>query len=436
MDSKPYISLSFSIHYRTCPGRTIYVCGNIPEFGLWNPYTSFPLKWSPNHQWTGTIKITPSTNSFQAHYKFLEASNDFSFMRWEEISDRFLNLLEFDHSLLLVLGEVWEFPKLTKRLVSIPLDLKSCRESEKLLQPEKDVRQLYNEMLGDHALGSMKMEQHFYSSFFQGKGFAAGENSRKVRRLTNEIKLMQNYLPVEFSNAIFLKYDEQRMDVMKTILTGVDDTPYANGVFLFDVFFDENYPNYPPKVTLMTTGGGKVRFNPNLYNNGYVCLSLLGTWSGDAGEKWREESNFLQVLISLQSIVMTDGILYNEPAYANGRHNKGYAAMDLGYTNIVKYGNVKYAMNQMLENPPKGFEEIIKLHFYLKKEAIMKECMKWLTEAEIFKNDSSSNVDYMGLVSSHNFDLATTFAKEKSAYYNLLNEEIEILKKNLETIKI
>ena len=30
----------------------------------------------------------------------------------------------------------------------------------------------------------------------------------------------------------------------------------------------------------MTTGGNKVRFNPNLYDSGKVCLSLLGTWSG------------------------------------------------------------------------------------------------------------------------------------------------------------
>ena len=34
------------------------------------------------------------------------------------------------------------------------------------------------------------------------------------------------------------------------------------------------------------TGGGSVRFNPNLYNCGKVCLSLLGTWSGAKGETW------------------------------------------------------------------------------------------------------------------------------------------------------
>ena len=34
------------------------------------------------------------------------------------------------------------------------------------------------------------------------------------------------------------------------------------------------------QVQFLTTGAGRVRFNPNLYNCGKVCLSLLGTWSG------------------------------------------------------------------------------------------------------------------------------------------------------------
>ena len=44
------------------------------------------------------------------------------------------------------------------------------------------------------------------------------------------------------------------------------------------------YPQVPPDVNSRTNGGGRVRFNPNLYNCGKVCLSLLGTWSGGGGE--------------------------------------------------------------------------------------------------------------------------------------------------------
>mgnify|MGYP000902727291 CR=1 FL=1 len=61
---------------------------------------------------------------------------------------------------------------------------------------------------------------------------------------------------------------------------GPEDSPYENGLFEFDILLGASYPSAPPTVNFVTTGGGKVRFNPNLYNCGKVCLSLLGTWSG------------------------------------------------------------------------------------------------------------------------------------------------------------
>ena len=44
--------------------------------------------------------------------------------------------------------------------------------------------------------------------------------------------------------------------------------------------FPPAYPCDCPKVELVTTGQGSVGFNPNLYANGKVCLSILGTWAG------------------------------------------------------------------------------------------------------------------------------------------------------------
>jgi len=50
----------------------------------------------------------------------------------------------------------------------------------------------------------------------------------------------------------------------------------AGGFFVFVVRFPPDYPLSSPRVRLLTTGGGKVRFNPNLYKSGKVCLSTLG----------------------------------------------------------------------------------------------------------------------------------------------------------------
>lgn len=56
------------------------------------------------------------------------------------------------------------------------------------------------------------------------------------------------------------------------------------GFFIFNCFCTEGYPNEPPKVDIVTNGGGGTRcghgpggFNPNLYPEGKVCLSLLGS---------------------------------------------------------------------------------------------------------------------------------------------------------------
>ena len=79
---------------------------------------------------------------------------------------------------------------------------------------------------------------------------------------------------------MWVRYDSDRPQYMRAVITGPSGSPYEAGVFVFDFFFPLDYPQVPPKVTFLTTGGGSVRFNPNLYADGKVCLSLLGTYDG------------------------------------------------------------------------------------------------------------------------------------------------------------
>lgn len=80
------------------------------------------------------------------------------------------------------------------------------------------------------------------------------------------------------------------------MITGPAETPYANGCFEFDVYFPPDYPNSPMLINLETTGRHTVRFNPNLYIDGKICLSILNTWHGRPEEKWNAHtSSFLQV---------------------------------------------------------------------------------------------------------------------------------------------
>ena len=167
---------------------------------------------------------------------------------------------------------------------------------------------------------------------------------------------------------MFCRVDKDRVDMMKVMIMGAAGTPYAHGAFVYDLFFPNNYPQSPPKCLLTTTGGGTVRFNPNLYNQGKVCLSLLGTWRGSQTEMWDPKlSTILQLVLSIQAIIMSNEVYFNEPNYEHEMNTIPGEKKNRGYQNIVKYCNVKFAIIDAINNPPKGFETAIRRSFYLKK---------------------------------------------------------------------
>lgn len=62
---------------------------------------------------------------------------------------------------------------------------------------------------------------------------------------------------------------------------------------------------------------GGLRLNPNLYTFGTVCPSLLNTWSGSQSEMWTlGKSTMLQVLLSIQALVLNEKPYFNEPGLA------------------------------------------------------------------------------------------------------------------------
>ena len=69
------------------------------------------------------------------------------------------------------------------------------------------------------------------------------------------------------------------MRTMYVLMFGPEGTPYYKGSFFFEINFSPNHPFKSPHVKFLTYDG-KVRFHPNLYVEGKVCLSILGTWSG------------------------------------------------------------------------------------------------------------------------------------------------------------
>ena len=166
-----------------------------------------------------------------------------------------------------------------------------------------------------------------------------------LRRITKEISSLPRNLPCALNSSIFVAIDQSHITVLRAMILPSHDTPYAGWIvrfdsidpehyslccnaergrgqtlhvfffpgapFLFDIFLPDEYPRVPPKMQFLTTGGGQIRFNPNLYADGKVCLSLLGTW---AGPSWVPgESTLLQLLLSIQSQIFVSDPYFNEP---------------------------------------------------------------------------------------------------------------------------
>ena len=262
------------------------------------------------------------------------------------------------------------------------------------------------------------------------RNFTFSENQEKSIKLAQEFADLQNSLPIESTNSIFVRVDKNDMDFMKVLIIGSEGTPYSNGAFAFDVAFDSDYPNKPPHCAIRTTGNGSIRFNPNLYSNGKVCLSLLGTWRGVSTENWDPKiSTLYQVLISIQSIIMSDLVYFNEPSYEHEIGTVEGNKKNEGYANIVRYGNVKYAMIEQIKNPTQGFEDVIQRHFFIKKNQILKEVEGWIERG---KKEPCS---YSSVTMSHNSVLAQRFSNSNN-YSNDLSNLYVTLKQLLNGIQI
>lgn len=199
---------------------------------------------------------------------------------------------------------------------------------------------------------------------------------------------MATSLPLNLNSSVFVRADEERIDMMKALIVGPKDTPYALGCFFFDVYFPPSYPNDPPLVNLQTTGNGTVRFNPNLYNCGKVCLSLLGTWHGDnQTSKWNPStSSIYQVLVSIQALILVEHPYFNEPAYEAQRGTREGDFRTSEYNENIRLATIRFAMIDVLQHPPHGFEQVVAIHFKLQKLRILKQVAQWAQEATQMKD--------------------------------------------------
>tara|TARA_Y100000591_G_C21853742_1_gene713414 strand:+ start:1247 stop:1942 length:696 start_codon:yes stop_codon:yes gene_type:complete len=197
-------------------------------------------------------------------------------------------------------------------------------------------------------------------------------NQINMRRLISDIKQIKKN-PID---NIYYIHDETNMTKGYALIIGGEDTPYAYGYYLFEFNFPNTYPFDPP-IVIYHTNDGYTRFNPNLYINGKVCLSMLNTWKG---EGWTSCQTISTILLTLTTVLNNIPIT-NEPGLTiQHRDHKQY-------NDMLNYKNIEIAIlgilnKRFLNNNFENFYDIIVEKFLENKDKILKNLNNLKNEIE------------------------------------------------------
>lgn len=152
-----------------------------------------------------------------------------------------------------------------------------------------------------------------------------------ISRLLKDVKhIFKNPLT---ENGIYYIHDDTDMMKGYALIIGPSDTPYFGGNYFFEITYPYDYPHSPPKVKYCTNGNN-IRFNPNLYKCGKVCISLLNTWRGD---QWTSCQSISTILLTLCTLLCNNPLL-NEPGVIPSHHDIK------PYNEIILFSNLDIAI--------------------------------------------------------------------------------------------
>ena len=227
-------------------------------------------------------------------------------------------------------------------------------------------------------------------------------SKESIQRLLRDVRqIMKNPLT---DNGIYYVHDDE--DILKgyAMIVGPSDTPYFGGFYFFKFKYTHDYPFSPPVVTYHTNDG-VVRFNPNLYVNGKVCVSILNTWRG---EQWSACQTITTILLTLCTLFVKNPLI-NEPGLTLSNPDCS------PYNSIIEYSNIKVAIVNMLQRKTGIFLPEFSIFFPFMKENFLKNYEVILAFLK------TKNVNPITLIKTRAYSLSVP-----TNYTQLMNDFIEI----------
>lgn len=137
------------------------------------------------------------------------------------------------------------------------------------------------------------------------------------RRLMVELKHIEAFNAT--NTGAYIEVDESNNCKFQILVIGPADSVFECVPLIFDVTLPQQYPLEPPKATFTSPRlcSYVKRIHPNLYHEGKVCLSILGTWQGPS---WAASMNLETLAVSLQSLLDANPLAH-EPGCDKGSKN-------------------------------------------------------------------------------------------------------------------
>lgn len=222
-----------------------------------------------------------------------------------------------------------------------------------------------------------------------------------ITRLLRDVKyIIRNPLT---DNGIYYMHDDEDMLKGYALIIGPEDTPYFCGNYFFEFNFPCNYPHSPPAVKYCTNGEN-IRFNPNLYANEKVCISLLNTWRG---EQWTSCQTITTLLLTLCSLLCKDPLL-NEPGVTKTHTDFS------NYTKIIEYKNIDIAIIKIIQKTRGIYNNKFDIFYSIVKESFLKNQEK----IKKYLEDKATNQKSIERITTNLYSMNNVLIN----YQKLLNE--------------
>ena len=108
------------------------------------------------------------------------------------------------------------------------------------------------------------------------------------KRINQEMKELQN-LDIDYITAG--PVDDNNIFNWTATISGPNESPYEDGIFLLSITFPKEYPFKPPKITFKT----KI-YHPNINEAGSICLDILNN-------QWSPALTIYKTLLSISSLL-------------------------------------------------------------------------------------------------------------------------------------